>query len=103
MSRFLQDVLPLSLASRPRLPDALPLSLALRPRRAHACRAPLLRDRASRGHLPCPMRYCGAILNAIEYWFTSGAERLKNTRPSIGEINVSRTLPSKVSCTSASA
>lgn len=71
MSRFLQDVLPLSLASR--------------------------------GHLPCPMRYCGAILNAIEYWFTSGAERLKNTRPSIGERNVSCALPSKVSCTSASA
>ena len=49
------------------------------------------------------MRYCGAILNAIEYWFTSGAERLKNTRPSIGERNVSRTLPSNVSRTSASA
>ena len=83
----------------PLLPDALPLSLALR----RACRAPLLRERAPRGHLPCPMRYCGAILNAIEYWFTSGAKRLKNTRPSIGERNVSRTLPSKVSCTSASA
>lgn len=51
----------------------------------------------------CPMRYCGAILNAIEYWFTSGAVRLKNTRPSIGERNVSRTLPSNVSRTSASA
>ena len=71
MSRFLQDVLPLSFASR--------------------------------GRLPCPMRYCGAILNAIEYWFTSGAERLKNTRPSIGEINVSRTFPPKVLRTSASA
>ena len=74
-----------------------------RSRRAHACRAPLLRDRASRGRLLSSMRYCGAILNAIEYWFTSGAERLKNTRPSIGEINVSRMLPSKVLRTSASA
>lgn len=74
-----------------------------RSRCAHACRAPLLRERASRVRPPCPMRYCGAILNAIEYWFTSGAERLKNTRPSIGEINVSRMLPSKVLRTSASA
>ena len=49
------------------------------------------------------MRYCGAILNAIEYWFANGAVRLKNTRPSIGERNVSRTHPSNVSRTSASA
>ena len=82
---LLLDVLPLSLVLRPRLPSA---SAA----RARVARAPAL-----------PMRYCGAIMNAIEYWFTSGAERLKNTRPSIGEINVSRTLPSKVSRTSASA
>lgn len=85
MSRFLQDVLPLSLASRPRLPSA---SAA----RSRVARAPALPDALLR-----------AILNAIEYWFTSGAERLKNTRPSIGEINVSRTFPPKVLRTSASA
>ena len=48
--------------NEPLLTDALPLSLALRPRRAHACRAPLLRERASRGHLPCPMR-AGSVVS----------------------------------------
>lgn len=33
-----------------------------RSRRARACRAPLLRERASRGHLPCPMR-AGSIVS----------------------------------------
>lgn len=31
---------------------------------AHACRAPLLRERASRGHLPCPMR-AGSIVSVF--------------------------------------